>query len=53
MKEEAVALMDNCSKTLLKTVSVGSVLQLLTAAIGEAIRFRHFEKLALREEVAT
>jgi hypothetical protein len=53
VKEEAIALMNNCSKTLLKPVSVGSVLRLLKAAVGEAIRFRQFEKLALRDEVAT
>ena len=35
MKEKAIALMDNCNKTLLKTVNISCVLQLLKAAEGE------------------
>jgi hypothetical protein len=46
VKEAAIALMNNCSKTLLKTVNVGPVLQLLITATEQEIT----SYLVLQEE---
>jgi hypothetical protein len=62
MKEAAIALMNNCSKTLLKTVNVSCILRLAKAAKEktislqvlqeESIKPKRFEKkLTPRKEV--
>jgi hypothetical protein len=62
VKEEAIALMDNCIKRLLKAVNVSCVLQLLKAAKEEeavalqvfqeeAWELKRFEKLVQKCEV--